>query len=171
MRAKASFIGSVVILALLVGAPGAVASPPVYTARPHITGPPLVGGTLSTTHGTWSPAPTDYRYQWLTCVGSPCTPKVLGTDPTYVLLSTDVGTNVYVAVSAANGSEGVPQRCVRQFDRSDRARGDASQHLAARDQRHAHRRWQADRDAGNLAQRAVGHAAVVPLRSRVRGIM
>ncbi|NHC23034.1 carboxypeptidase regulatory-like domain-containing protein [Nocardioides sp. IC4_145] len=36
----------------------------VNTARPTITGTPVVGGRLTATSGTWTPAPASVTYQW-----------------------------------------------------------------------------------------------------------
>jgi hypothetical protein len=38
---------------------------PRATTRPSVRGTKLVGRTLTAKHGTWSPAATSYRYQWL----------------------------------------------------------------------------------------------------------
>ena len=37
----------------------------VATSQPVISGSATMGNTLTTTVGTWNPAPTSYRYQWL----------------------------------------------------------------------------------------------------------
>ncbi|MDN4163154.1 carboxypeptidase regulatory-like domain-containing protein [Nocardioides abyssi] len=36
----------------------------VNTARPVVTGTPVVGGTLAATAGSWTPSPTSVTYQW-----------------------------------------------------------------------------------------------------------
>ena len=40
---------------------------PVNTGRPSITGDAIVGDELTAENGTWSNAPTSFRYQWLQC--------------------------------------------------------------------------------------------------------
>ncbi len=39
-------------------------APPVNKVRPEVQGTPALGHTLTCAHGTWSPEPTSYTYQW-----------------------------------------------------------------------------------------------------------
>ena len=41
-----------------------VGNPPVNTVLPAVTGSTVVGGTLTTTDGTWTNSPDDYAYEW-----------------------------------------------------------------------------------------------------------
>ena len=43
---------------------------PTNTDPPQISGTPQVGQTLTALHGTWTPTPTSYAYQWRTCDGA-----------------------------------------------------------------------------------------------------
>ncbi|MEE1805159.1 hypothetical protein, partial [Streptomyces sp. BE133] len=42
----------------------ATGSAPKATTQPTISGTAKVGRTLTAAHGTWTPAPTSYAYQW-----------------------------------------------------------------------------------------------------------
>lgn len=93
------------ILPILVDVDGAqlmrvAANPvPVVQTFPSISGPNLVvGSTLTCSTGTWSPAPTDYTYQW-TRNGA----NIGGaTAATHVLVAGDVGTRISCTVTAIN---------------------------------------------------------------------
>ena len=50
--------------------------------------------------GTWSPSGLSYTYQWQHCSGGDCTD--VGTDPTYLLGSGDVGDTIQVIMTAHN---------------------------------------------------------------------
>ncbi|HET9074237.1 MAG TPA: DUF1906 domain-containing protein [Solirubrobacteraceae bacterium] len=80
-------------------------APPVAAAPPALTGTPVVGQTLSETHGSWSNAPTSYSVQWERCstTGAACSP-IPGADAgAYTLTAADAGHAVRVAEAAANG--------------------------------------------------------------------
>lgn len=47
-----------------IGAFEFVLSLPVNTARPVITGKPIIGRTVTCTNGRWTHSPTRFRYQW-----------------------------------------------------------------------------------------------------------
>jgi hypothetical protein len=88
-----------------------VASAPVNTGLPAISGTTTVGSTLTTTNGTWSGTPTiGYAYQW----------KRGGTNisgataSTYLLVSADLAATVAVTVTATNtvGSTGATSTAV-----------------------------------------------------------
>lgn len=85
----------------LVAAPDAIAS----NTLPVVSGSPVVGGTLTTTTGTWTPVPTSFAYQWLadgTAISG-------ATAASYVPVAGDVGKRLSVRVTArrAGSSDGV----------------------------------------------------------------
>jgi hypothetical protein len=88
-----------------------VASAPVNSAPPTITGTPQQGQTLTEHHGTWTNEPTAFNYQWLQCDGSGkgCVPIKEATNPTYVPVPGDVGHAIAVEEIASNeGGPGAP---------------------------------------------------------------
>ncbi len=104
------------------GAGFVIASPsgsPASISPPTVSGPAVVGATLTAGPGVWANGPTGttYAYQWLRCVqGSPglgeppgpfaegrlCEPIEGATEQTYVLKGADVGQTIAVEVSATN---------------------------------------------------------------------
>jgi Calx-beta domain len=84
-----------------------VATAPVNTARPAISGTPTLGSTLTAAPGTWSgsPAPT-FAYQWQRCdaAGNGCVAIAGATAQTYALQSSDEGATVRVQVTATNSA-------------------------------------------------------------------
>ena len=84
------------------------AQPPVTVAPPSISGVASQGRILTEQHGTWlgSSAPTAYTYQWERCdaTGANCRPISDATQPSYVLLSADVGATIRVLEIAQIGS-------------------------------------------------------------------
>lgn len=73
---------------------------PVNLTVPTISGTPKEGVTLTSTPGTWTNNPTSFRYQWANSMG-----QILGaTQPTYVLVSADVGLLIQLFVVAINSS-------------------------------------------------------------------
>ena len=81
---------------------------PVNTTAPSISGTAQQGQTLTADHGTWTPSPTGYGYQWQDCdsQGNSCTNITGATSQTYTPASSDVGDTIRVAVTAtgAGGS-------------------------------------------------------------------
>jgi hypothetical protein len=76
----------------------AVASVPVDTALPTISGTAQVGQTLKATTGTWTHNPTSFTYQWQragTAIGG-------ATASAYVPVAADVGNMLTVSVVATN---------------------------------------------------------------------
>lgn len=71
---------------------------PSNTVAPAISGPIVLGQTLTSTTGTWSSTiPVTYSYQWLR--GS----TYIGTNSnSYTLISADLGQNITCVVTAAN---------------------------------------------------------------------
>lgn len=83
-----------------------VASPPVNSALPTISGTAQQGQTLTAANGTWGgETPISYSYQWQSCdsLGSSCSSIVAATNQNYVASSGDVGETIRVAVTATNG--------------------------------------------------------------------
>jgi hypothetical protein len=76
---------------------------PKNTARPTISGVPVVGNTLTANNGTWTGAST-FSYQWLQCDvnGNNCVDIDGATGKTYGVRSTDTGHELLVRVKAAN---------------------------------------------------------------------
>ena len=82
-----------------------VTEAPANLTAPVVTGPVVVGGTLSCSDGTWDafPAP-GFTREWLRN-GVAIVPAEIGL--TYTTVAADVGTNISCRVTANNG-EGVP---------------------------------------------------------------
>jgi hypothetical protein len=76
----------------------AVASVPVDTALPTISGTTQVGQTLTATNGTWANSPTSFTYQW-NRAGNAITGA---TASAYVPVAADVGNTLAVSVVATN---------------------------------------------------------------------
>ncbi|GGO69576.1 carboxypeptidase regulatory-like domain-containing protein [Nocardioides deserti] len=68
----------------------------VNTARPTITGTPVVGGTLVASAGTWTPAPASVTYQWR----ADGTPIAGATGASYSPTSAVLGRQLTVVVTA-----------------------------------------------------------------------
>lgn len=94
-----------VLVAGLAGASkAAIASAPVNTGPPSITGTAKVGQTLTASNGSWSNNPTDYAYAWLRCntSGAACISVPDGTQKSYTLSAADAGHQMRVRVTASN---------------------------------------------------------------------
>lgn len=80
-------------------------SGPTNTAPPTITGTPQLGGTLSSSTGTWTgAAPITYARQWQRCTDTPatCSDITGATSPSYSPQLADQGTTLRVLVTATN---------------------------------------------------------------------
>ncbi|TGN63471.1 carboxypeptidase regulatory-like domain-containing protein [Nocardioides eburneiflavus] len=66
------------------------------TALPTISGAPVVGSTLTASVGSWTPAPTEYYYDWLR--DGEFIPDAYGS--TYVPTAADIGKKITVLVTA-----------------------------------------------------------------------
>jgi hypothetical protein len=105
-------IGSVVVFALLGGIGLAhsairldqyVVPVPENTAKPGITGKPVVGEELSASTGTWTGGVDSYSYQWQRCTGAMvCSNVADGTARTYGVRDADVRFSLRVVVRAHN---------------------------------------------------------------------
>jgi hypothetical protein len=98
-----------VLVALVAAAAGSVAdaagSPPVIAVAPDVSGTAREGQTLTASSGSWGGTlPISYAYAWQRCdaSGANCSPISGATNPTYVLVTADVGNTVRVQVTATN---------------------------------------------------------------------
>ena len=79
---------------------------PKATARPTISGDTTVGGELTASNGTWTPAPASYGYQWQRCDtdGTNCLNVAGATGQTYGVRALDEGMRMRVLVIARTQS-------------------------------------------------------------------
>jgi hypothetical protein len=79
---------------------------PVNSVAPVVSGSLTQGSTLTTTNGTWTNSPTSYHYQWY----NSSTGAISGaTSSTYATQASDVGDDIYCAVTAINaGGDSTP---------------------------------------------------------------
>jgi hypothetical protein len=110
MRTK-RLLGAVAALAALavVAFPSiaTAASPPVNAADPVISGTAREGQTLTASSGSWGGTlPISYNYAWQRCDTSGANCKAISgaSNPTYKLVTADVGSTVRVKVTAANSA-------------------------------------------------------------------
>ena len=78
------------------------------TTPPAVTGTPVDGNTLTADTGGFSgTGPLTYDYQWQRCEadGTNCADIPGATDPTYDLVSADVGGAIVVVVTATNAAD------------------------------------------------------------------
>lgn len=78
---------------------------PSNTAKPSVSGTVAVGSTLTATSGSWTGTPSTFTftYQWQRCPSSgSCSSITSATANTYVISSSDAGSKLRVAVTAAN---------------------------------------------------------------------
>ena len=107
---KAYAILAVAVAAICSASGAAVAAglatAPVNTAAPTISGQPYVGKTLSATKGSWQNGPTGYTYQWTRCddKGNGCAAIDGAKSASYVAASADVGHTLEVLVTASNSA-------------------------------------------------------------------
>ena len=81
-------------------AAAAVFAPRALTA-PAVSGDPTVGGTLTTTDGTWARTPTSFTYRWLRC--APTCAAIPNEDQAkYVVTGDDAGATLVSEVKAIN---------------------------------------------------------------------
>jgi hypothetical protein len=84
----------------------ALGAVPGNTAPPTITGGSTAreGQTLTATNGTWSNAPTSFRYQWQRCSagGADCSAIASATNQTYTPGNADVDRRLRVVVTGVN---------------------------------------------------------------------
>ncbi len=84
---------------------GGQACAPVNASPPSISGQAAIGQTLSEAHGSWSPIPTGYAYQWERCdrAGTNCATITGASAPRYKLVAADVGETIRVLEAASAG--------------------------------------------------------------------
>lgn len=88
------------------GGTAAVVDIPAATKAPHISGRARLGKKLTGSHGSWTFAPTTYRYQWLRCNshGARCSSIRRATHPAYKLTSHDARHRLRLRVTATNAA-------------------------------------------------------------------
>jgi hypothetical protein len=96
-----------------VSAPTATIEPEaiVELSEPSISGLAQVGADLKADPGIWSGARLTYAYRWESCnaSGSECVPIEGAQEPSYIVVSGDVGTTLRVkaTITSPSGSQGV----------------------------------------------------------------
>ena len=75
---------------------------PVNAALPTVSGTLRQGQTVTASIGTWTPAGTSYAYQWQRYTSGQWVNVSGKTSPSYVLESSDLGTEVRVQITATN---------------------------------------------------------------------
>jgi hypothetical protein len=82
-----------------------IASVPVNTGQPGISGQATVGSVLLESPGSWAGSPTTFGYQWLACdsSGGTCVPIPGATSQFYTISSSDAGQTIRVQETASNG--------------------------------------------------------------------
>jgi hypothetical protein len=85
---------------------------PVNTVRPSVTGDAVVGHSLTAENGTWTNAPSTFRYQWLQCdrLGASCIEIPGATGKTYGVRLADVYGTLRVDVTAHNTNGATTRR-------------------------------------------------------------
>ena len=83
-----------------------VVAVPKARKAPHISGRARVGKKLSAKRGSWTQAPTRYRFQWLRCNGhgARCTAIRHATHPRYRLTKRDAKHRLRLRVTATNAA-------------------------------------------------------------------
>src|SRR5215210_194718 len=74
---------------------------PENTARPQVSGQPVVGSTLTTSDGTWVGAVPPFAYQWARCTPA-CADIPGATASSYTITEVDRGTTIKSRVTATN---------------------------------------------------------------------
>ena len=89
----------------LCAVPAPVPTVRVDVSPPSISGQTTAGQTLTEAHGSWSPTPTDYAYQWERCdaAGANCGTIAGAVAQTYKLAASDIGSTIRVQETASDG--------------------------------------------------------------------
>ena len=87
-------------------APPPPTAPPLNLTVPTLSGVAQDGALLAASPGTWSGSPTSYAWSWRRCdaLGALCVAIPGATSSTYAIGTSDVGSRLAVAVTAANDS-------------------------------------------------------------------
>ena len=90
----------------------AASGAPVNTGRPSVTGDAVVGHQLTAENGTWTNAPTSFRYQWVQCdrFGGTCVDVPGATGKTYGVQLADAYGTLRVDVTARNSNGATTRR-------------------------------------------------------------
>jgi hypothetical protein len=98
--------GATSAYASLVGPVAAAGASLIAAAQPAITGAAVSGKTLTSTTGTWSPAPAAFTFAWQRCNpnGRICVPIVSANAATYVVAAADQGHRLLAIVGATAGT-------------------------------------------------------------------
>jgi hypothetical protein len=106
LEARVTATNSAGSTAAVSNASGVVVDVPAVSAAPHISGRAKVRKKLTASHGSWSGAPTSYRFQWLRCNahGGSCTAIRKATQSTYKLTKRDAKHRLRVRVTAVNAA-------------------------------------------------------------------
>jgi hypothetical protein len=111
-RALAVVVFATALVVVSSGGARALASGPAEIAPPVISGPAIVGDSLTGSPGTWAGVrPITYRFQWLRCRAdagddtstSSCSAISGATTTSYTATSSDVGLRLRFRVQATNG--------------------------------------------------------------------
>ncbi|HEY2073716.1 MAG TPA: hypothetical protein VGG88_09085 [Gaiellaceae bacterium] len=80
---------------------------PTNTVKPTVSGSAVVGGTLTVSNGTWTPAPTSFTRQWQRCAsdGTACVNISGATGQTYGVRSEDVGHRLRAHITAHTATD------------------------------------------------------------------
>lgn len=92
---------SLFVFACLVGGCAASAHRPKNASPPAVSGRPVIGETLTTSHGSWSDGPMSYSYRWQLCATSSYCTNVSGAR-SYTVRPNDFGYAVRFEVTACN---------------------------------------------------------------------
>ena len=92
--------------AALQNSPVAISLLPDISTPPVISGPTLVGNSLTASPGVWSNAPTGFSYQWQSCNagGKSCSNILAATGSTYTVAAGELDATLKVVVTATNNA-------------------------------------------------------------------
>lgn len=101
-----NFVSLIALAAMVPGASAATA--PVNTVPPVVSGTWAVGGTLTTTDGTWTGTPTiTFTYQWQRCIhadGGTVINIPGATQSSYTVVNSDVHNVIRVVITGHNSA-------------------------------------------------------------------
>lgn len=101
-------LATALVATVVAASTSAATGPPTNTARPSITGTPVVGKIFTAHNGVWDgTTPMTFKYQWTRCssVGTSCTPiSEAAQSQQFVLSTDDLGHRLRVIVTATNSA-------------------------------------------------------------------